>query len=123
MIIWVAIIFLAVMSILFFKFEHHLRLLRVALLAIVIIFIYLSMSSVISSESVDISSPKGVASAIYVYIGWLGETTTELFQIGKDAGSLAGNAIKVDNPEEADLPQQQESFSLVRWITDKIRKD
>ena len=94
-----------------------------ALLGLIVVMIYLSMSSVLSSGSVDVGSPQGIMSALYLYVGWLGETTADLFDIGKDTVGLVGNAIKVENPDRADLPQYEEDFSLRDWIADKIRKD
>ena len=81
------------------------------------------MSSVLSSSPVDIGSPKGIVNALYLYVGGLGETTADLFNIGQDTAGLVGHAIKVENPDRADLPEYEEGFSLRDWIADKIRKD
>ncbi len=123
MIFWVALIFLAVAAFVFFKFEHHLRLLRIALLGLIVILVYLSMSAVLSSNEVDLSSPKGVVNAVYLYVGWLGETTVELFDIGTDTSKLVGNAVRVEDPDRAEAPGGDEGFSPIDWIADKIRKD
>lgn len=80
------------------------------------------MSSVLSSGTVDLTSPRGIINAVYLYVGWLGETTSELFDIGKESFSLAGNAIRVEENEESTLPTQKEDFSIINWITDKFRK-
>ena len=123
MIFWVALIFLAVAAFVFFKFEHHLRLLRIALLGLIVILVYLSMSAVLSSNEVDLSSPKGVVNAVYLYVGRLGETTVELFDIGTDTSKLVGNAVRVEDPDMAEAPGGDEGFSPIDWIADKIRKD
>jgi hypothetical protein len=92
-------------------------------MAVVVILIFLSMSSVLSKETVDLTSPRGVMNAIYLYVGWLGETTVDLWDIGKESISLAGNAIRVNNDEKADLPEYKEPFSLPDWIGNKLRRD
>jgi hypothetical protein len=93
-------------------------------MAVVVVLIYLSMSSVLSSDSVDITSPRGIVNAMYVYVGWLGETTASLFDISKETAVATGNAIKVEEEGKADLPEVKEkSSSFLSWITDKIRKD
>ena len=123
MIFWIVLVFLAVAAILFFKFEHHFRLFRIAILGLIVVLIYLSMSSVLSSGEVNLDSPRGVVNAVYLYVGWLGETTVELLDIGKDSVALAGNAIKVDEKGEPLPNEQKEDFSIVKWITDKLRKE
>jgi hypothetical protein len=124
MIFWIVLVFLAVAAILFFKFEHHFRLFRIALLGFIVVLIYLSMSSVLSSGEVNLDSPRGIVNAVYLYVGWLGETTAELFDIGKDSVALAGNAVKVGETEKEVLPNtEKEDFSITKWITEKIRKE
>jgi hypothetical protein len=84
----------------YLKFEHHGRRVKVIVIIIVLTLIYFSISGVLSSERVDLTSPRGVVNAVYIYFGWLGHAATSLWDIGVDTVGLVGNAIKVNSTEE-----------------------
>ena len=49
-----------------------------------------------SSEDVDLTSPKGIVKAVYLYFGWMGRTFSNLWDIGKDTAVSVGNVIKMN---------------------------
>ena len=89
---------LALLAIL--KMDHHLRIIKIAFIAILGLLIYFSMMGIFSSEKVDMTSPRGIIQATYIYFGWIGETTGKLWDIGTDTANLVGNAIKINNSNE-----------------------
>lgn len=84
----------------FLKFEHHGRKIKVILGIILIAILYLSLAGIFNSGQVDVTSPKGIVQAAYLYVGWLGETATSLWDIGKETVGMVGNAIKINNTQE-----------------------
>ena len=47
-----------------------------------------------ASEKIDLTSPRGIANASYVYFGWIGRTATNLWDVGKETTGMIGNAIR-----------------------------
>jgi hypothetical protein len=84
----------------YLKFEHHGRRIKIVVLILIIALIYFSIAGVFSSERVDLTSPRGVVNAVYLYFGWLGQTASSLWDIGTDTVHLVGNAIKVNDTDE-----------------------
>ena len=80
--------------------EHHSRKIKVLVIAIIGFTLYFSIVGMMSSEKVDIASPRGIVNAIYIYFGWVGETAATLWDIGSDTVTLVGNAIKLNITEE-----------------------
>ncbi|MCK5321611.1 hypothetical protein KAJ38_03460 [Candidatus Pacearchaeota archaeon] len=97
---WIILGIFALVLFALLKMEHHVRIVKIAIMALIGFLIYFSMMGIFSSEQVDITSPRGIVQATYIYFGWIGETTGKLFDIGKDTVSLVGNAIKLNNSEE-----------------------
>ena len=87
---------LGVAFIIFLNLEHHGRKLKWIALIIIGVLLYFSIANIFTSEDVDLSSPKGIINAVYVYVGWIGETSAKLWDIGKDTTVAVGNAIKLN---------------------------
>jgi hypothetical protein len=94
---WVIIIVLVFIGLWFLKLEHHSRKFKIVIIVLVVALIYFSMMSIFTSERVDLTSPRGVVNAVYIYFGWIGQTASNLWDIGADTVSLVGNAVKVNN--------------------------
>jgi hypothetical protein len=79
------------------------------------------MNTLLSSDAVDISTPRGIVNGVYLYIGWLGETVSELWAVGVDTTKIVGNVIKVDEKEAREFDGTNFSFrdAVANWI----RKD
>jgi multisubunit Na+/H+ antiporter MnhC subunit len=96
-VIWVAIGLLVFIGLFLIKMEHHARKVKVIFIVLVGLLLYFSIVSIFSSEKVDLTSPKGVVNAVYVYFGWIGTTIGNLWDIGADTAHTVGNAIKINN--------------------------
>jgi len=96
---WIIIVVLIFVGFYYLKMEHHAQKLKIVILIILAAIIYFSMMNIFTSETIDLTSPRGVVSAVYVYFGWIGETASELWDIGVDTTHLVGNAIKVNKDE------------------------
>jgi len=100
MIVPVIIIALAILvGLWYLKIEHYAQRIKIVVLIIIGFLIYFSVSSVLSSEKLDITSPQGIFNAAYVYFGWAKQTAVNLWNIGTDTVKLVGNAIKVNNSD------------------------
>jgi hypothetical protein len=121
MIGWIIFGFFLICAYLFYRADHHLRFIRTLVILVIAILLFFSLKAVLSSDSVDLSSPTGVLNAIYFYVGWLGETTVELWEVGTQSFSLAGNVVKVDSSVDSDSINRDVSF--FDWVADKIRRD
>ena len=82
------------------KMEHHTRKVKIVAIVLVGLLIYFSMVGIFTSEKVDLTSPRGVVGAVYIYFGWLGQVASGLWDIGTDTVLLVGNAVKINNSDD-----------------------
>ncbi len=97
---WVIIVILIVFALVFLKFDHHARKIKLIVLILIAFLLYISISGVFSTKDVDLGSPRGVVNAVYVYFGWLGQTIGNLWDIGVNTARTVGNAIKINSTEQ-----------------------
>ena len=99
-IVWIIIGVLVVLSFLLFKFEHHGK--QIKLIAIVIIALLISFSLIafFTTSDVDMKTPKGVVSAVYSYIGWVGHSVANLWESKEEITDLVGDAVKLNSTEK-----------------------
>lgn len=100
---WIILIVFALFLILVIKSEHHLRKLKLTIILLALVLIYVSVITWFNSDQIDLSSPSGVVNAVYVYFGWVGQTTANLFGIGKDTVVAVGNVVKVNQTNKKDF--------------------
>ena len=96
---WIIIGVFVLIGLWFLKMEHHTRKVKIITIALIGLVIYFSMVGIFTSEQVNLTSPRGVVNAVYVYFGWIGQTMSNLWDVGTDTVSMVGNAIKVNNTE------------------------
>ena len=91
------VIFIGILLVLGFivlKAAHVEKKLRLVILIILGLLLYFSVAGLFSSEEVDLSSPRGVINAVYLYVGWIGDVMVDLWDIGKDTVRTVGNVIR-----------------------------
>jgi len=84
----------------YIKMEHHARKLKVVAAILIILLLYFSVSGVLNSNQVDITSPSGIVNAVYLYVGWIGHTAVNLWNVGVETVNMVGNAVKVGGGED-----------------------
>jgi hypothetical protein len=94
---WAVIAIFVFLGLFYLKMEHHAHKVKILIIIIVGFVIYFSVVNHFSSEQVDTTSPRGIINGVYLYAGWVGQTTSSLWNIGTDTVVLVGNAIKIDN--------------------------
>lgn len=99
---WIIVGVFILIGLIFLKMEHHTRKIKIIIIILIGGLIYFSMMGVFTSEQIDITSPRGIVNAVYVYFGWIGQTTSSLWDIGTGTAHLVGNAIKIDSEEDED---------------------
>ena len=102
---WVIVAIFVVVGLWYLKMEHHSRKMKIVVIVLIGALIYFSMMNIFTSEQVDLTSPRGVVNAVYIYFGWIGQTASNLWDIGADTVSLVGNAVKVNN-SDTDQPRR-----------------
>jgi hypothetical protein len=100
MIMWVAIGILVVLGLFLIKMEHHSRKVKLVIIVLIGALIYFSVVGLFSSDRVDLTSPSGIMNAAYVYVGWIGETSVKLWDVGKNSVKMVGNAVRFNQTEE-----------------------
>lgn len=80
----------------FMKVEHQGRRIKIIVIILVALFIYLSVSQVFTSPSVDLKSPKGVISAFYFYVGWVGKSISNIWSIGAETTGKVIQAVRLN---------------------------
>ena len=96
---WIIIALLLLIGFWYIKVEHHTHKIKITILIILVAIIYFSMVGVFSSTKVDLTSPSGVVNAVYVYFGWMGQTITNLWEVGTDTTRTVGNAIRLNGSD------------------------
>ena len=96
---WIIIGVFVFIGLIFIKVDHHARKIKILVIIAIGFIIYFSLAGIFSSEQVDITSPKGIVNAVYIYFGWIGQTTLNLWNIGTDTINLVGNAVKINNSD------------------------
>ena len=97
---WIAILIFIIIGVWVIKMEHHGRKVKIVIVILIGALLYFSIIGVFSSEKVDLTSPRGVVNSVYIYFGWMGNTISQLWDIGTDTVSMVGNAIKIRNSTE-----------------------
>lgn len=97
---WIIIALIVLIGLKYLKVENYLQNAKLFVLIIIIALIYFSMMGVFSSDKIDLNSPRGVANAIYVYYGWIGQTVGNIWGIGSNTANLIGNAIRINNSDK-----------------------
>jgi hypothetical protein len=96
---WVIIAIFVLAGFWYLKMEHHSRKVKIIVIILIGALIYFSMVNIFTSSQVDLTSPRGVVNAVYIYFGWIGQTASSLWDIGADTVGLVGNAVKVNNTD------------------------
>jgi exosortase/archaeosortase len=97
---WVIIAIFILIGLVLLQLEHHTRKYKVIAIILIGFLIYFSIIALVNSNTMDLSSPKGIVNAVYFYFGWIGQTSAKLWDIGVDTTSLVGNAIKINSTSE-----------------------
>ncbi len=97
---WIVIAIFVFIGLIFLKLEHHTKKIKILIILVIGFILYFSIVNHFNSDQVDITSPSGIVSGIYLYVGWIGQTATNLWDVGTDTASLVGNAVKVNNTKQ-----------------------
>ena len=96
---WIIVGIFVIIGLFLLKMEHHSRKIKVLIIVLIGFTLYFSIAGMFTSEQVDFTSPRGIVNAVYVYFGWIGQTTANLWDIGTDTVALVGNAIKLNDSD------------------------
>jgi len=96
---WIAITILILLGLTLIKLEHHTKAIKMFIILIIGAILYFSIVGLFSSSQVDLTSPRGIINGVYLYVGWMGQTASSLWDIGVDTTNMVGNAIKINNSE------------------------
>lgn len=97
---WLAIGVLIFLGLFLLKVEHHTRKIKIAAIIAIAALIYFSITGALGPKEVDMTSPRGIINSVYLYIGWIGSTATNLWDVGVETTHMVGNAIKINSTEE-----------------------
>ena len=96
---WVIVVIFLLLGFIFLRAEHWGRKIKLLAIVLLCLLLYFSIMGMFTSEKIDLTSPRGIANAVYVYFGWIGRTATNLWDVGKDTVSMVGNAIRFNETE------------------------
>lgn len=88
---------LAVIGLYFLKMEHHTRKIKIIAIALIALLFYVSATGMFNSNNVDITSPRGIVSGIYLYVGWLGESASSIWDIGIETTGRVIDAVRIED--------------------------
>ncbi len=107
MINWIILGFFIILGLFYLRTEHVGKKFKLLSLLVLCLLFYFSAYGVMSSTGLDLTSPRGIGQAIYVYVGWIGRTANNLWGIKTDVGQIVGNAIKMNETVEKDFRGRQ----------------
>ena len=99
---WVFIALIVAGGLLLFRVEHLGKKVKLVILIFLAFLLYLSVVTVFSGDNFDLTSPQGIVKGVYAYVGWMGDTASNLFDVGKQTVVLVGDAIKINSTDEGD---------------------
>lgn len=94
---WIIIAGLVLVALLFFKIKTSTKLIKAILIILVGFAIYVSVMGVVSSNNINLHSPQGVINSVYVYFTWIGQTSSNLWNVGTKTVVMVGDAIRINN--------------------------
>lgn len=97
---WIIIALFVFIGLFALKMEHSTKRYKVIVIVVIGFLLYFSMMSLFSSQEVDLSNPRGIVNAVYIYFGWVGQTAGNLWDVGTETVSMVGNAVKTNNSDE-----------------------
>ncbi len=77
--------------------EHHTRKIKIIAIALIALLFYVSATGMFNSNNVDITSPRGIVSGIYLYVGWLGESASSIWDIGIETTGRVIDAVRIED--------------------------
>ena len=96
MFVWIVVIaIIALLLFLWIKLEHQARLIKFVIVTLIVVMLVGSLFLTLSSGETDLSSPKGIVNAVYLYIGWLGGFTVDMWDLGVETTGKVINAMNV----------------------------
>tara|TARA_Y100000310_G_scaffold333173_1_gene410167 strand:+ start:159 stop:461 length:303 start_codon:yes stop_codon:yes gene_type:complete len=90
---------LAIVGLYFLKMEHHTRKIKIIVIALIILLFYVSATGMFNSGNVDVTSPRGIVSGIYLYVGWLGESAASIWDIGVETTGRVVDAVRIEDED------------------------
>ena len=79
--------------------RHKGKIIKTVILIALALLIYFSLTKVVSLQEIDLTSRRQVANVLYTYVGWIGNTLTQLWDIGKETATIVGHTIKLNETE------------------------
>ncbi len=99
MIWWIIIGVLVLIFIItmFIKLEHDFKIIKAIILVVLLVLIVGSVYGWVTSNKMDLNSPKGIVGSIYSYFVWLGDAGIQVFDVTKAGIKTVGNVIGSNN--------------------------
>jgi hypothetical protein len=98
MVNWVLILIgVFIAAILYIKFEHTGKRIKLIVVVLFLAFLYISGSVVLAKAGVKLNSIEGFGKAVTLYFSWLGTAGTNLWNSGGDIAKTVGNAINMNS--------------------------
>ncbi len=97
---WIVIAIFVFVGLLYIRLEHGMSKIKILIIIIVGFIFYFTIVNHFTSDQVDLTSPRGIVNGVYLYVGWVGSTASNLWNVGTDTVHSVGNAVKINNTEE-----------------------
>lgn len=101
---WLIFGVLLLLGIYLFRTDPKKRKIRLAIIIILGLFLYFSISSMVKSNDISINSPKGIVNSVTLYFNWLATTAVNLWDVGTKTVHMTGSAIKMNSSKTDNRP-------------------
>ena len=110
MINWLIIGVLVLAGLYIIKLQHFGKKVKLIVVVIILTLIYLSATTLLSLNNIELNSVQGVGKATYLYFIWIKDTSVSLWHTGGEVVTIIGNAIKLNQTEEYTKDNFKERF-------------
>lgn len=96
LVMWIVIGVVVVFALMFTKFDHIGRQVKVVLFILIGLFIFFSVTNMFSGNDYDLMSPQGIVNSVGVYFSWVSGVFVNLWDVGAETVTAVGHAIKLN---------------------------
>ena len=83
-----------ILIVLFIKFEHQAKRLKLLFVVLILVFLYFSVTSVMGKAGIKFDSLENVGKAVSLYFGWLSNLAVSVWHATGEVVRTVGSAIK-----------------------------
>ncbi len=116
MITWILILICLALGFFIIRISHLEKKIKLIIFLLVCVVLYFSVTGLLATEKVDLTSPRGVVNAVYLYFEWLGGAVKDLWNIGVETTGKVINIVKFNRTENTEQQTIKDGMSKIKKL-------